>query len=134
MTDAARLRAWLESWDLEALSRGEVDFSIIDPEATYEDEILPDHAGEIYRGHDGFVQAAQVWLAPYETIDLELDRVLSAGDCVVSVHRARGKARQTGIEFDEPLAWLFAFRDGRIIRWRAFRSANEALEAAGAGS
>jgi hypothetical protein len=51
------LRAFLETWDmratLEAWNRGEADVSLLDPEITYEDTILPDHVGETYRGHEG---------------------------------------------------------------------------------
>jgi hypothetical protein len=40
------LRAVLEAWDMEAWKRGEADVSLLDPEVTYEDTILPDHVGE----------------------------------------------------------------------------------------
>ena len=128
-----KLRVWLKTWDLEALIRGEIDFSFVDPDVTYEDAILPDHAGEVYRGQQALIHAAQVWLGPYETFSLGLERILDAGDCVVSIHRFRARARHTGIEFEEPLAWLFTLRAGKIIRWRAYRSADEALEAAEPG-
>jgi hypothetical protein len=50
------LRAFLETWSreawtLEAWERGEVmDMSLFDPDIAYEDTVLPDHAGEAYRG------------------------------------------------------------------------------------
>jgi len=111
-----KLRAWLKTWDLDALASGELDFSFVDPDLAYEDEILIDHAGEVYRGYEGLTHAAQVWLAPFETYSIELEQVFSAGECIVSVHRFQATARHTGIEFDVPLAWLFTFRDGKITR------------------
>jgi ketosteroid isomerase-like protein len=126
-----RLRVWLETWNLDDLAEGVFDSSLVDPEVTYEDAILPDHAGEVYRGYEGVAHAGRVWLEPFDTYSLELERVMVAGGFVMSLHRFRATFRRTGLEFDLPLAWLYAFRDGRITRWRAFRSEEEALEAAG---
>jgi ketosteroid isomerase-like protein len=127
-----RLRAYLEAFDSEALSRGEVEFAYLAPDVTYADEILPDHVGEVYRGVEGIGRAGRAWLEPYETHSVKLERLIDAGDCVVSVHRVRAKARLSGIEFDLPLAWLFRFRDGMVIHWHAYPSEDEALEAADA--
>jgi ketosteroid isomerase-like protein len=46
------------------------------------------------------------------------------------VNRHTGDAVHTSIEFDEPLAILWRFRDGRVIYLRSFRDPDEALEAA----
>src|SRR3954454_4780643 len=91
--DVEKLQAWLKTWDLEALAAGELDYSLIDPEVVYEDAILPDHAGEAYRGYDGLTRAARVWLGPFEEVSIELERVVSVGDHIVSVHLFRGKFR-----------------------------------------
>ena len=62
------LRAFLEdwgrqAWTLEDWERGAViDMSFFDPEVAYEDTVLPDHAGEVYRGHEGVVRAAKRWV------------------------------------------------------------------------
>jgi ketosteroid isomerase-like protein len=129
--DAEKLEAWLRTWDLDALVRGEVDFSFVHPEVAYEDAVLPDHVGEVYRGHERMTHAARVWLEPFETFRVKLERVIDGGDRIVSIHRFQATARYTGIEFDVPLAWLFTFEDGMVTRWRAYASVDEALEAAG---
>jgi ketosteroid isomerase-like protein len=41
------------------------------------------------------------------------------------------KATHTGIEFEEPIAYLWAFLEGRVVGVRGFRDPDEALEAAG---
>jgi ketosteroid isomerase-like protein len=131
------LRAFLETWSreawtLEAWQRGGVmDMSFLDPEVTYEDSNLPDHIGEAYRGHEGIVRAAERWIEPFEWLLIELEQIVDAGDHLVSIHRARSKARYTGIEFDTPLAYLWTLRDGKVIHFRSFREPGEALEAAG---
>ena len=67
----------------------EPDFGLLDPEVVFEDDILPDHAGEIYRGHEGVVRATRTWLQPYEEFTIELAR--SSGP-------ATGSSRPTASE------------------------------------
>jgi hypothetical protein len=96
----------LKGWDPEAWRRGEFDLSFFDPEVTYEDTILPDHIGETYRGHEGIARATMRWIEPYETITIETER---AG----------------------PLAYVWTFRDGKVVHLKSFAEPEDALEAAG---
>jgi ketosteroid isomerase-like protein len=131
------LRAFLEAWNgevrafLDAWNRGEADLSLLDPEVTYEDTALPDHIGETYRGREGMARATERWAEPFERLTLELERIVGAGDRLVSIHQARMKARHTGIELKGPLAYFWTFRDGKVIHFKSFRDPEEALEAAG---
>jgi ketosteroid isomerase-like protein len=126
------LRAWLESWDPEEWKQGVLvdETDLLDPEIVYEDENLPDHVGEAYRGPVGVARAAQRW-AEGQELRLDLEEIVGSGDHLVSVHRARSKAEHTGIEFDAPLAYAWTFRDGKVIHFKSFRSVDDALEAAG---
>ena len=134
---AERLRAFLEPWGrepwtLEAWERGGVmDMSFLDVDVVYEDENLPDHIGEAYRGHEGIVRAAKRWLEPNEWLLVELEKIVGEGDRLVSIHRLRSKARHSGIEFDAPLAYVWTFRNGKIVHFRAFREPDDALKVAG---
>ncbi|HME05384.1 MAG TPA: nuclear transport factor 2 family protein [Solirubrobacteraceae bacterium] len=116
---------------LEAWRRGEVDLALLDPEVTYEDYDLPDHAGEVFSGHEGVLRAMESWSEPYEEMTNELQRIVGSGDCLVAIHRFRARARHTGIEFDQPSAYVYSFRDGKIIRIQGFWDPAEALAAAG---
>ena len=124
------LRTLLEAWSVEAWTQGE-DMSLLDPEVDYEDTTLPDHIGETYRGHEGVSRATARWIEPYETFSIELERIVGAGDRLVSIHRVRARARHTGIEAEGPVAYLWTFRGGKVIRFESFREPNEALEALG---
>jgi ketosteroid isomerase-like protein len=124
------LRAFLETLDVEAWRRGE-DMSLLDPDVTYEDTTLPDHVGETYRGHEGVARATARWAEAYEELTIGLDRIVGAGDRLVSIHRVRGRARHTGIEAEGPVAYLWTFRDGKVIHFQSYRDPDEALEAAG---
>jgi ketosteroid isomerase-like protein len=140
------LRAFLEGWSREAWTpeaweRDEViDMSFLDPEVVYEDTTLPDHIGEAYRGHEGIQRAAKRWIEPQEWMLVELEQIIEAGDQLVSVHRLRSKARHSGIEFDTAdegspsLAYVWTFRDGKVIHFKSFLGKEKALEAAGLAS
>jgi ketosteroid isomerase-like protein len=134
----AFMETWSREWTLEAWQRGEVmDMSFVDPDVTYEDSVLPDHIGEAYRGHEGWVRAAETWIEPFEWLRIELEQIIDAGELLVSIHRIRSRARHTGIEFDSrdadggSLAYLWTIRDGKIVHLRAFVDPEGALEAAG---
>jgi ketosteroid isomerase-like protein len=134
--DVANLRSFLEDWDpkadLAAWKRGEPrGTSLFDPEVGYEDTFLPDHAGETYRGYDGIAGATERWLEPFDTMATDLDRVVGDGDVLVSIHRFHAKAHYTGMEFDESLAYVWTFRDGKVIHLKSYWDPAEALEAAG---
>ena len=121
----------MEVIDLEAWRRGEGDMSLLDPEVAYEDTTLPDHVGETYRGHAGVARATERWLESYEQLTMELEQIVGAGDRLVSIHRVHGRARHTGIEAEGPVAYLWTFRDGKVIHFRSYRDPAEALAAAG---
>jgi uncharacterized protein len=129
------LRALWEWWGkpgtLEAAARGEGDWSLFDPEVTYEDDSLPDHAGETYRGHEGLARATGQMIEPFEETTIELERIVGTGDRLVSIHRIRARSRYTGIDFDIPYAYSWEFWDGKVVRHRGFANPRKAVEAMG---
>jgi ketosteroid isomerase-like protein len=134
----AFIKTWRHEWTFEAWERGEVmDMSYLDPDVVYEDAVLPDHIGEAYHGHEGWVRAGKTWIEPFEWLRLDLDEIIDAGDHVLSFHRLRTKGRHTGIEFDgvdaegSRLVYLWTLRNGKIVHLRAYVDSQEALKAAG---
>jgi ketosteroid isomerase-like protein len=124
--DVENLRSFWEAW-----AGGSLDMSLLDPQVTYEDENLPDHAGETYRGHEGVARATERWLEAFEELEIELERIVAADDRLVSIHHVRAKAWHTGIVFEGPLAYVYTFRDGKIVHFRSYRDPAEALAAVG---
>jgi len=112
-------------------SRGQPDWSLLDPDVVFEDNVLPDHAGDTHRGQEGVVRAALNWLAAYEQSTIELEQIVGSGDRIVSIHRFRGKGRYSGIEDGGRYAYLWTFRDGQVIHFVSFRDPADALEAIG---
>jgi ketosteroid isomerase-like protein len=110
-----------------------VPMSFIDPEVTFEDEILPDHAGEIYRGHDGLQRAWDRVLEPFEGEGAENQIVWArgVGDQVVTYHHARGRGKGSGVEVEFDYAYLWKLRGGKVFYCKSFLSPADALQAAG---
>jgi ketosteroid isomerase-like protein len=100
-------------------------------EFTYEDDILPDHVGETYRGLDGLRRAWTGFTEPFEEMAYDLERIVGSGDRIVSMHRVRAKARHSGIVQDFRVGYVWTFRSGRLVHCRAFLDPDQALKAAG---
>src|SRR3954467_2405333 len=90
------LRAWASAWEMTAgegalvdRATGEPVLSHLDPEVTYEDMALPDHIGETYHGHEGVIRATERWVESYDKLQVDLERIVGSGACIVSIHRLR---------------------------------------------
>ena len=114
-----------------ALKRGTADVSLFDDEVEYEDSNLPDHVGEQYRGIDGLARAGDRWLEGADWITVELQSIVGEGERIVSIHRLRYKATHLDTEFEQSLAYVWTFRDGKIRHFTSIRDPDAALEAAG---
>jgi len=84
-----------------------------------------------YAGHSGvrsyFEEVAEVWeeMRPYAHTTRPVgEYVVVMGGCAV-----RGIG--SGVESDDPMAWVITLRNEKIIRHRGYRNAEEALEAVG---
>ena len=91
----------------------------------------PDMAGQTYRGLEGFRRWSATYTEPFEAMIYDLERIVGSGDRFVSIHRVRARARQTGISFDYQVAYLWSFRDGRVVHVKGFGNPAKALKAVG---
>lgn len=98
-------------------------------EFVYEDNVLPDHAGETYRGIDGMRRAWATLTEPFDEMIYDLVRVVGSGDRLVSIYRVRTKARHSGVVQDFCIAYVWSFHGGRIVHQRGFLDAAEAVRA-----
>jgi ketosteroid isomerase-like protein len=112
-----------------AHNRGDLDFlvELYHPDAVFETLLLGTHHGneairEIYAEN-------QRTLSGYDVVPIELIEV--GDDKVVAVAQAVGSGPVSEIAVAEPFAFVFTFKDDRIIREQAFRNREEAVEAAG---
>jgi len=86
---------------------------------------------ETYRGYDGWLrltaQMSEVWGEWHVTAE----RILDAGDRVVSIEAVRGRGRASGLETEGRYASIWTFEGGRVTRVEVGIDPDEALRAAG---
>jgi ketosteroid isomerase-like protein len=117
-------RAW-ERWN-----RGdrEILADDVDPELELHSRML----GGVVKGRDGlrswFLEIDQ----QFEEWRAEIAEVREAGrDRLLVLGAIHLRGRESEVEFDQPMAWLMDFRDGRVLRLEMFAHRADALEAAG---
>jgi ketosteroid isomerase-like protein len=118
----------------ESSMRGDptdLDLSFADADVVYEDDILPDHAGETYHGHEGIRRAWARAVEPWGSFSNEIEWARDAGDEVVTCHLMRAKGKESGIAGEGRYAYIWRFRDGKVVYVKSFADPAEALEAAG---
>lgn len=84
--------------------------------------------GGTYQGHDGALQFF-ARLTQAITSAVVLERLVDAGDHVVAIGRTQGTVNATGSRFDVPVAHVWAFKDGLVVRI-AFYIDNPTMHAA----
>ena len=77
------------------------------------------------------MRATASWLEAYERFTARLEQIVGTGDRLVSIHRFRGKGRHSGIEEELRYAYVWTFRNAKVVHFVSFREPAEALEAAG---
>jgi SnoaL-like domain len=92
-------------------------------------EVLPD-VDPAYHGHEGIRRFFSDFMAPWEWISVEPDRVAAGDDQVVIEAHFRARGRQ-GIEVDLVVGQLYVIRDELVLRFEGHPSFDEALTAAG---
>jgi ketosteroid isomerase-like protein len=121
------LLASIERWN----AGQEMDFETIDPDVEIVSP-LSSVKGEPYRGRDGFRQWRRDIYEQFTEwrIDIDEIRVLDQ-DRYLAPGRVHLRGRGSGVEFDQPLVWLFEQRDGKWARMSVYLNAADALKAAG---
>ncbi len=69
--------------------------------------------------------------AEFEAQRIEIEEAMAAGSDVVVGVRFYGRGKRSGLEIDAPAWHVWSLREGKAVRWRLFRTKQEALEAAG---
>jgi ketosteroid isomerase-like protein len=87
----------------------------------------------VYLGHEGVRAYWRDWLSAWRDLEFEIQDVRDAGDeAVALIRNQRQWGRYSGIETEvAPYGIVFTFRDGKVVRWRAFGDQQSALKAAG---
>jgi ketosteroid isomerase-like protein len=101
----------------------ESPFSVYDPDIEWDmSRSLAPLPGEerIYHGHDGVRRYWRAWLVAWEYVDAPVERLIDAGDHVVSLFgpmTVKGKASGAAVELP-PWAQVWTLRKGKVVRMR----------------
>lgn len=118
----------------EAVNRGDFEAAIalLDPNVEYDVSRRIFDPG-IYHGHEGVREFLSLIQEQWETMRLEPQDFIVAGDDVVVPVRLVGVGKQSGVETTANAAHVWTFRNGKVIRQTTFQTLSEALEAVGLG-
>ncbi|HZO59515.1 MAG TPA: nuclear transport factor 2 family protein [Solirubrobacterales bacterium] len=104
----------------------------VDPEIVWDWSASRSPWSGVYRGHEGLIRHWTDQLEAWESFSVEvLDPVDLDSDWLMTVAAVRARGRGSGIEMEASGAWLWRFRDGRILSGKLFQTKEEALAAAG---
>jgi ketosteroid isomerase-like protein len=85
----------------------------------------------VFHGHDGFRGWLRGWYAAWESTRNDVEDLIDADECVVSVMTQRGRGRTSGVQVDLRQYAAWTLRGGKIARVVWFPTREEALEAVG---
>ena len=83
-----------------------------------------------YYGREEFLRGVGRWLEEWEMFRFLPEELVDCGDRTLMRIRLLGRAKGSGIELDQTIFHVWAFRDGMPWRCEAFFDEGEALKAA----
>ena len=122
----AQARADIVRRVLNAVGRRDLDclLELTDPEIEWRSFFS--ELGE-YRGHDGMRRYLDDVSEAWEILNVEVDDLLESGDLVIGVGRIHFRGKESGAASHSPAGWVFRLRNGRVLRFRAFRDPEQTL-------
>ncbi len=118
---------------LDALARRDLAHLIAfaDPEVQWHSFFAALDEGGVYRGHDGIRQYVSDLNDAWEIVRADVDDALGVDDVALLVGRIHYRGKASGVETKSPAGWMFKFRNGKVLCFRAFREPGQAIEALG---
>src|ERR1700738_5223063 len=104
--------------------------ALSDPEVEWHSFFALSEEG-VYRGYEGTRRYMSDLSDAWEIGRAEVDDALGIADFAVLVGRIHFRGKSSGVESASPAGWILKFRDGKLLRFRAFREPAQALEAVG---
>ena len=112
--------------DLDAL------LALTDPDVEAHSRIVELEGGGPFRGHDGIREWWRGLLVVFPDFQSEVEEVKDLGhDLTLTRLRQHTQGIEKASPADQTQWHLVEWRDGKSIRWQAFLSEDDALEAAG---
>jgi len=83
-----------------------------------------------YRGQEGLRRFQEDVLEALADMTVRGDEFREAGDRVLVLGEVGGRGATSGATFEQPMAWLFEVRGGKLVRGRDYLDQAHALEEA----
>ena len=128
------LRRVLRSgWAAAPRKDWELMFARYSPEVVWEmpEEFQTLGFAPSYRGHDGLVEGLEQFSEAFDSWEIRPARARDFGDRVLALGSFRGKARASGVEWQQSFSQLVTLKSGLVVRDRFFYSWEQGLSAAG---
>jgi uncharacterized protein len=110
----------------------DVLFDVLDDDVQWDYGVLdiPDSAG-IWHGPAGVREFFRRWVGAFEDWDFEFGDAIAVGDSVVVRVHQWGRGKGSGVTVDQEFWQVWTIRNGKVVRFRAYVTEAEALEAVG---
>jgi ketosteroid isomerase-like protein len=117
----------------DAFNRRDLEgfLALMDPDTEFTPYEVAVQGGSPYRGREGMRTWWEESLEVLPDLVVELYEARDLGDSVLVRGRLHGHGAGSGASIERPLWGIVEWRDGKQVRYRAFGSEAEALEAAG---
>jgi ketosteroid isomerase-like protein len=83
------------------------------------------------RGHSGVLEAFEIWPKQWDDYRIEILRMADCGAHVLVTTRQGGRGKQSGIQVEMEIMFVFTVRNEKIYEMQIFMREDQALEAAG---
>jgi ketosteroid isomerase-like protein len=125
--NVALIHRWMDAWN-----NGDYDavLSYMDPEIEVEIAMGSPVDG-LYHGHTGLIQSMTEFWSEFASYQSVLRECIPAGDDLLLAVTHRGKGQGSGVEVELSHWQVATIRDGQLVRWRNFKTREQALAAAG---
>jgi uncharacterized protein len=127
-SNAELVRAAFERWNRR---EHESLLGDIDPDVEINVSSSQLAGGEPYRGHDGYRQWTATMEESFDVWQIHPETFRERGDRVLVLGHMHVRGRGSGVELDQETGWVVDVRDGKMTRFQAFLSHEEALSASG---
>jgi ketosteroid isomerase-like protein len=100
------------------------------PDIEWISEIAQRMSGDetVFRGVAGMRRFWDEWQAVWDVV-IDVTEIRDRGDTVVALATLRARGEASGVDLEQPIAYVFQFEDGLARRVRAYLDQQEALDA-----
>ena len=87
--------------------------------------------GSSFSGHAGVRRFFTDWFATFETVRLDHEKFIEAGENVVSVSKLKATVAGSPAPVELLFGIVWGFKEGKVVQYDGYYELREALEAAG---